>query len=57
MSDFLHMGGYAFYVWSAYILAFFVLIINWLGPYFKHKANIKSARDFHQLNRDQPYDT
>ena len=25
---FLHMGGYAFYVWSAYSVAFIVLIAN-----------------------------
>lgn len=28
MMNFLHMGGYAFYVWSAYSVAFIVLIAN-----------------------------
>jgi heme exporter protein D len=29
---FLHMGGYALYVWSSYGLAFVVLIVNVIMP-------------------------
>ena len=32
MSDFLHMGGYAFYVWSAYGITLMVLIGNIIVP-------------------------
>ncbi len=57
MADFFQMGGYALYVWSAYALAFVVLLINWLGPYFKHKKKLKNASDFYLLNREQEHDT
>lgn len=31
MTDFLHMGGYAFYVWTSYLLALFIVVLNlWL---------------------------
>jgi heme exporter protein D len=31
MSDFFGMGGYGFYVWSAYGLALFIVVLNlWL---------------------------
>ena len=29
MSEFLHMGGYAAYVWPAYAITAIVLILNW----------------------------
>ena len=32
MAEFLHMGGYAAYVWGAYAVAFVVLLINILLP-------------------------
>ena len=28
IAEFFHMGGYAFYVWSAYSVAFIVLALN-----------------------------
>ena len=32
ISEFLHMGGYAFYVWGSYGLAAVVLYLNYLLP-------------------------
>ncbi|MFZ5621506.1 MAG: heme exporter protein CcmD [Pseudomonadota bacterium] len=32
MHEFLHMGGYAFYVWTSYALAALVLALNWALP-------------------------
>lgn len=32
MDSFLHMGGYAFYVWTSYALALLVLGLNWMLP-------------------------
>lgn len=32
MDSFLHMGGYAFYVWTSYALALLVLVLNWVLP-------------------------
>nr|VFK13816.1 MAG: heme exporter protein D [Candidatus Kentron sp. LPFa]VFK29589.1 MAG: heme exporter protein D [Candidatus Kentron sp. LPFa] len=34
MTEFLHMGGYAPYVWSAYGLAFVILLANLIQPVF-----------------------
>jgi heme exporter protein D len=35
--DFLHMGGYAFYVWTSYGIAFIVLVVNIVFPVLKRK--------------------
>ncbi len=32
INEFLHMGGYAFYVWTSYGLAAVILIANLLAP-------------------------
>ncbi len=32
LTEFLHMGGYAFYVWTSYGLAAVILIANLLVP-------------------------
>ncbi len=32
MKDFIQMGGYAFYVWTSYALAFVILLLNVLLP-------------------------
>ncbi len=45
VADFLHMGGYAFYVWSSYGLAALVLLLNLI-------AAIRRRRSvFRQLHR------
>ena len=37
MAEFLAMGGYAFYVWSAYALVLIVLIGNAVVPWWRHR--------------------
>nr|VFK41268.1 MAG: heme exporter protein D [Candidatus Kentron sp. SD]VFK46994.1 MAG: heme exporter protein D [Candidatus Kentron sp. SD]VFK79948.1 MAG: heme exporter protein D [Candidatus Kentron sp. SD] len=37
MMEFLHMGGYAPYVWSAYGLAFVVLLVNLIQPMLRQR--------------------
>ena len=32
LEDFFNMGGYAFYVWSSYGIAFLVLLANIIAP-------------------------
>lgn len=32
LTEFLHMGGYAFYVWTSYALAAIILIANLVIP-------------------------
>lgn len=38
MADFLAMGGYAFFVWSAYGLVAVVLIGNAAVPWWRHRS-------------------
>lgn len=33
MSDFLHMGGYALYVWASYLLGLVVVVVNLWQPW------------------------
>jgi len=46
MRDFFWMGGYAFYVWTAYGLAFVVLFWNALHPVlcFRRKARAQTQQ-------------
>jgi heme exporter protein D len=37
MSEFLAMGGYAFYVWTAYAIAFVVLLANLIWPMVRQR--------------------
>lgn len=37
MSEFLYMGGYGYYVWSAYGLSFVVLVLNVVAARRQHK--------------------
>jgi len=32
MSEFFHMGGYGFYVWTSYGIALLILVANVLSP-------------------------
>ena len=37
LNDFFHMGGYAFYVWTSYGIALFVLLLNVILPLRQRK--------------------
>lgn len=41
LGDFLDMGGYAFYVWSAYLFTLVVLALNLLLPLRDRKRVLK----------------
>jgi len=41
ITEFLQMGGYAFYVWFSYGVTFLVLLINYLIPMQREKRLIK----------------
>lgn len=54
MSEFFHMGGYAFYVWSSYGLTTLVLAWVFVSPIFSKKAIIKELRmKYRQQERQQ----
>lgn len=37
LNEFLHMGGYGFYVWTSYGIALVVLLANVLAPFFQRR--------------------
>ena len=53
MIDFLKMGGYAFYVWSAYGISFAVLIMNIILPIRREHELIKSLAKRQQREEQQ----
>ena len=44
VSEFLHMGGYAFYVWTAYGAAFVVLALNLAAPILRRRRLFRERR-------------
>jgi heme exporter protein D len=42
IQEFLHMGGYALYVWPAYGLTFIVLVFNVIIPLWREKDIVQS---------------
>jgi len=40
--EFLLMGGYGFYVWSAYGFGFFILLISFWRPWRKNRSLMES---------------
>jgi heme exporter protein D len=44
LSTFFAMGGYAFYVWSAFGITLGVLTINFLLPFFKHRQLLRQSK-------------
>lgn len=51
MNEFLHMGGYAAYIWSAYGIAAAVLIYNLIAPMSENKKIRKRIE--HMLKEEQ----
>jgi len=55
-SEFFHMGGYAFFVWTSYAITFAVIVANIILPIVQRKkviARIKRAikREQIELNK------
>ena len=55
-SEFFHMGGYAFFVWTSYAITFAVIVANIIFPIVQRKkviARIKRAikREQIELNK------
>jgi heme exporter protein D len=43
-SEFFHMGGYAFYVWTSYLLTLIVIVANIVSPLMQRKKVIKRIK-------------
>jgi heme exporter protein D len=56
MDNFLNMGGYAGYVWSAYAVFFIVLAIDAIAPMLQRRRALKElqARTRRELSRQKP---
>ena len=40
IQEFLLMGGYGWYVWTAFTAVFFVLVLNILGSLYKQRKTV-----------------
>ena len=40
--EFLHMGGYASYVWSAYGICTVILILNVVQPLYRYRRTLRN---------------
>jgi heme exporter protein D len=53
LTEFLHMGGYAFYVWTSYGIALVVLLLNVILPLRqRNKLLANIARSTRRARRD-----
>ena len=55
-SEFFHMGGYAFFVWTSYGITFAVLLANIISPIMQRKktiARIKRAIKREAIEREK----
>jgi heme exporter protein D len=54
LNEFLHMGGYAFYVWTSYGIALMVLVVNIITPVRQRKKLLAEiARKTRRARREQ----
>ena len=37
MADFFQMGGYAFYVWTSYLIVLVLFVYQYFSPIFQHR--------------------
>lgn len=44
-NEFIHMGGYAHYVWSAYAMVALVLIFNFIIPLWEKNKLLNDLQD------------
>lgn len=55
-SELLAMGGHGAFVWSAYSLAFIVLLAAWLLPYVQYKKRLNALMSEHHTQPSTPKD-
>jgi len=53
MNDFLHMGGHAFYVWTAYGAAVVLIVMDFL-PTMRRMKSLRAAIARRRKKRAQP---
>ena len=45
VTEFLHMGGYAFYVWTSFILSLVVMVAHLIQPWRREKGILRELRN------------
>lgn len=45
MTEFFYMGGYAFFVWTAYSVTLVVLLVNFLWPVIQRRKFLRGIRE------------
>ena len=53
LSEFLHMGGYAFYVWTSYAIVLVVLILNVVLPYLRDRRVQEDLAQYASIQRQR----
>ncbi len=54
INEFFHMGGYGFYIWTSYGLAFIVLLANFIMPLQQEKMLLRTiSRKLRRKHRDK----
>lgn len=53
MKEFLEMGGYAFYVWTSYGIAFVVLALNIVQPLIQQRRVLQALRRRRKRHQSQ----
>lgn len=51
VGEFLHMGGYAFYVWTSYGIVALVLLVNFIVPIQRRRKLLQQIK--RQVRRDK----
>ncbi len=57
ITEFIHMGGYAGFVWSAYLVAMVVLVLNLWLPNRRHRQQLMALTKNNKetnLKKDDP---
>ena len=45
VTEFLYMGGYAFYVWSSFLLSLVVMVAHLIQPWRREKRILREIRN------------
>jgi heme exporter protein D len=54
LTEFLHMGGYAFYVWTSYGIALLILLANIIVPARQHRKLLSEIARKMRRERREP---
>ena len=57
MNDFLNMGGYGAYVWSAYGVWLLVMLINYVQPRWREKKVFNELARRYKLKNNNNYES